>query len=127
VPDEPLQAESAKAGTAPPLTYRDPKEDLRPARGHELAGAAVVTALIWVGAVAGLLFLAFAMDYRGEGTPSGIAGTVTALVSGALLLGATVILSLRWHGRPDQRHLSVGIWIGIGIACLVEGVCFVRL
>jgi peptidoglycan/LPS O-acetylase OafA/YrhL len=109
------------------LAYRDWRDDQPRSRQTEIFAFAVMTALVWIGAVAGLLFFAFTMDYRGVSGPSGTLGISIAVACWATLFGMMVLLTLRWRRRPERRYLVTGIWIGFGLACLVEGICFLRL
>jgi hypothetical protein len=110
----------------PALAYRDWRDDRPASRLTELFAAAAVTALVWIGAVAALLYLAFTMDYRGYNAPSGTLGISIACACWAALLALMVLLTVRWRRRPERPHLAAGMWIGFGLACLVEGICFLR-
>lgn len=88
---------------------------------------AIVTALIWVAAVAALLFVAFTMDYRGPAAPSETTGISIAVGGWLALFAAMVYFSARWRRPPARPHYLAGMWIGFGIACLIEGICFVGM
>jgi hypothetical protein len=88
---------------------------------------ATITALCFVAAVPLLFYFAFAMDYRGAGVPQGKIGSFIAITCGGALVASAIILAVRWQRVPDRRHRAMGIWIGIGITCLVEGLCFASM
>ena len=117
-PDEPAR---------PALAYRDWRDDRPRRRELQVLGYAAVTALLWIGAVAAMLFFAFSIDYRGPFTPSGTLGLSIACVVWAVMIGSMSLLTVRWYRRPDRRHHAAGMWLGTGIASLVEGICFLRL
>src|SRR5690242_4215182 len=103
--------------------YRNPLDDRPDSRLREMLAAAAITAMTWIAAVFVLIYFAFAMDYRGMG-PSGVMGGYIALACGVALFAAMAFIAIRWHRQPAMRHRAIGIWIGAGIACLIEGICF---
>ena len=127
MPDDQPDTDPPQQPGAPRLAYRNPEDDRPASRTSELVSCAAMTALTWLGAVMGLLYLAFTIDYRGALAPSGTLGISMAFVGWGIMLATMVVLSLRWRHRPERRHLVLGIWIGFGIACLAQGICYVAV
>jgi hypothetical protein len=109
------------------IPYRNPQDDRPTSPLQVVAAFATITALCFIAAVALLIYFAFAMDYRGEGVPQGRIGSFIAITIGGTLLATALIIGIRWQSRADRRHRAMGIWIGIGITCLVEGLCFASM
>lgn len=107
------------------LPYRDGREDRwdEDMRTQAIAYA-LITGIGGVIGVAVLLFAAFPMDYRGSNQPSGMAGSIVALTLITCALLGLVVLAIRWQKSYERRGAAIGIWIGLGIAALVEGICF---
>jgi hypothetical protein len=113
-----------------PLEYRAPKDDRadRPA-AETLAWQGIAGALVTALLLAGLVFANILMAYAlNAGGPS--KGTLiwTLVISeGLLVVAALAWLSVRAYRDPRRRGWAFGIWIGAGLAILVEGICFGRL
>ena len=115
--------EQGDGSTDARLAYRNPLDDRPDSRVREAVAAATVTAIIWIAAIFVLIYFAFTMDYRGT-APSGVMGGYIALACGAALFAMMVFVAIRWHRQPALRHRAIGVWIGAGVACLIEGLCF---
>src|SRR5215213_1534143 len=101
----------------PPLQYASPREDqLSAARMvlQAVVGCSLTCGLIMGGVVFGLLFA-----YASNGS---VLYTTLAILVGALLFGAIVAIGVRAHRHPKRRGWAMGIWIGIGLAALLEGI-----
>jgi hypothetical protein len=81
-------------------------------------------AFLLVASVAIAIIAAFAMDYHGAGQQRGQAGSVIAGTVMVLLLGGLILFAICWRRSPATRSRSIGIWMGIGFAGLIEGICF---
>jgi hypothetical protein len=44
--------------------------------------------------------------------------------AGIVVLATMTFLSVRLYRSPLRRGCAIGMWIGAGIACLIEGGCF---
>jgi zinc transporter ZupT len=111
--------EPAEQSPSPPLEYASPREpELRAGRMalQAIVGCSLTCGLLMGGVFFGLLF-AFA---SGGSTPYAI----LAIAIGAMLLGAVIALGVQAHRNPKRRGWAMGIWIGIGLAALLEGLCF---
>ena len=94
----------------PTLGYRAAAADRGGRSVAQIVGAALLTVLV----VAGVIFAAAVT-----------VSSMRAMIGvGALLVVLLIALAL-WLGRsPARRSLAMGIWIGLGVALLVEGVCW---
>lgn len=115
----------------PTLDYRP--THYRPLRPEAVIGYAFLTALLIVGGVALAIFVLFAMNYKGEvkWTPAE-ARAARISVACAVVLGVIAFVGLNWiayrcYRRPSRRAIALGIWIGIGVAALIEGACFASM
>jgi hypothetical protein len=80
-------------------------------------GVAFLTTSILVGGIFGWLFLMFSYS----NSEHNAAATVLVAIAA---LGIITWLSIRWYRAPLHRGLAVGLWIGVGLAALIEGTCF---
>ena len=109
-----------------PLSYLNHRDDF-PLEGklaRQMSAVAVLTMLLVIGAVAMFVFMVYVIDYRGWNTPPGTAGRKTVIVVGSVLLITLLVLSRLYYRDPAWRGWAYGIWIGLGTALLVEGICF---
>ncbi len=98
-----------------PLDYASPE----PAK----LGGAILAACLTVLLVIFSVFLGFAFTQDTRNTARGIVVPypyAVWLVELALLLA----LSLYLYRAPARRRFALGIWIGLGVALLLEGICF---
>ena len=105
------------------LNYRAPRDETDRQLSQTI-GFALLTAILTVAVVAGLMFFAFSMDYNGFNAPSGIAGSIIAGSVGLALLAGLLLISRRLYQKPETRGMAVGIFVGLGIAAMIEGACF---
>lgn len=114
----------------PTLDYRP--TEYRVTRPEAVVGYAFATALFIVGGVALTIFVLFAMNYKGEVQWTPAEARAARISTGcAVALGVVSFVGLNWiayrcYRRPDRRAIALGIWIGIGVAALIEGACFSR-
>ena len=89
-----------------PLEYRDPRDDLPPNgyAGQMVAGA-FLSAVLLVGSIVVLTWIAFAMDYQGENQKSGVAGTTTSCC-----IGITLLTALLWIAVTLLAVLEAAWW-----------------
>ena len=103
----------------PSLEYASPTEpQLSAARmvTQAAVGCSLTCGLIMGSVLFGMLF-AYA-----SGGP--VSAAMVAVGMGVLLLGVIVAVSVRAYRNPLRRGWAMGIWIGIGLAALLEGLCF---
>ena len=50
--------------------------------------------------------------------------TMLGILIGVALLGSTIALAVGTARNPMRRGWAMGIWLGIGMAALLEGLCF---
>jgi hypothetical protein len=80
-----------------------------------IVGCALTCGLLMGAVLFGVLFVA----------TSGSEGVAAlAILLGVVLLGSTVTLDVGTGRNPMRRGWAMGIWIGIGLAALLEGLCF---
>ena len=105
------------------LDYNSP-DAARPAR---IIGQAMGTAIVTVLAVVGFVFGSIiAIGFVSVATDSGgKVGLALAIVLALTALALIVFLSRRWHTDPAARGRAIGLWIGLGVALLIEGTCFI--
>jgi hypothetical protein len=113
-----------------PLEYRSPKDDRAdsPAAATlawQAVAGAIVTALVLVGLVFGSFLLLYWLS-ASEPPRDTLAWTLL-VVEGLVIFGALAWISARAYRNPRRRGWAFGIWIGVGLAILVEGICFGRL
>jgi hypothetical protein len=106
-----------------PLDYSPPDASQAKRIIWQAVGTSILTAIA-------IIALAFA-DILGlfigtNGSDHG--GRIAVWMTIALALGVIGVigfLSRRWYQRPSLRGRAIGLWIGLGIAVLVEGSCFI--
>jgi hypothetical protein len=103
----------------PPLQYASPREDQL--SGGRMALQAVLGCTLTCGLLMGAVFFGILFGITGRG--STMFATI-AVVAGIALLAGFVALAIRFRRQPLRRGLSMGIWLGIGLAALLEGICF---
>jgi hypothetical protein len=94
------------------LAYRAPGQDVRPVRSGVVATVAVGVGGTLFGAVPASLIVAYGSQWEW-----------LVLAAPALLLvfiAAAVVL----HWRRIGRSVVLGIWLGIGLALLGQGLCW---
>jgi hypothetical protein len=111
----PDQENSGPAQNAPvPLEYRAPQDEPRPPHviAHAIVGS-ILTAIVLVVAVFATILACYA-------TQSGAIGIVVCAVGVAALIWLSLVL----FRNPRSRGWALGLWIGVGLAMLIEGACF---
>jgi hypothetical protein len=97
----------------PPLDYRAREADQIEVSVRQAAGGCVLACAI--------LFAAFlvgiAMAARGA-----IGAPVLLVAIAAIVVVGLAVQSQR---NPARRGLAIGIWIGLGVALLIDGICFI--
>jgi 4-amino-4-deoxy-L-arabinose transferase-like glycosyltransferase len=87
-------------------------------RSRRLVGQAIAGAILtcggWMLAVFFLILLAVSAR-----------SAAVSIVMGAGLLLATVIGATKATRNPARQGWGIGIWIGLGLAILIEGTCFI--
>src|SRR4051794_18236464 len=115
-PDEPPTTSPSNVPPRPApaavLAYRVPAEDVKPVRASVITPVAVIVGMMLFGSVP--LSLAFA--YGSQWT--WLVFTIPALLLGFII--AAVLL----HRRGTSKSLVLGIWLGIGLALLGQGLCW---
>jgi hypothetical protein len=79
---------------------------------------AIFGCAITCGTLMGSAFALILFGYANMG------GVVLVLIGCAILLAMAIGIALRARRNPRRRGWAMGIWIGIGLACLLEGLCF---
>src|SRR4051812_36586030 len=103
----------------PKLDYSPPD----PAQARSFLSQAVIAA-IWTAAllvtvIAAWLFVMYPLEVGGEYQN---AFAIILTVGVALgLLALLTWLSVHWYRVPRRRGVIVGLWIGVGLAALIEG------
>jgi hypothetical protein len=118
---------------APPLCYMPPKQDeavLTRERHFRFAGAVLSTLSVF-----GLVFVFIVSNIPHPGPPApggtslGPPSSRGTTIAGPAMCAAVVVAVLggiawyHWHAHRS-RAFAVGILIGVGVAALIEGVCF---
>ena len=107
----------------PPLDYRNPADE---ADERRIVTQAVAGALLSCLALLGAVFVGILAMVARSTEYDPISWLILIGVVGGTLVGL-VAASVRMLRLPRQRGWSIGIWIGIGLAGLVEGACFTFL
>ena len=107
------------------LEYRAGMEDQKMFHPSTVILVAFCVMLFLIAMVFVLILFAVSMDYKGWDRPAGKAGQIIALSAGATILGLLMFHAVRCQRRIEKRARATGIWIGIALAALIEGVCFV--
>jgi hypothetical protein len=106
--------ENPESQRAPMLDYRAARSDRASSLSAvQVVSTAVLTVVVVVASIA-LGILALIMDFGMLGATL-IGGPVVGVLVGAILL---------WNRSTHWRGMAVGLWIGLGVAALIEGVCF---
>ena len=75
---------------------------------------AILTCIVTVAVVFLLILLAF-----------GVRSSVISIVAGVAYLLGLAHISFRSYTNPSSRGWGMGMWIGAGLAMLIEGTCFI--
>jgi hypothetical protein len=120
-PDLPPQPPAARRPEpqTPPLEYASPREEQLGA--GRMVFQAVQGCAITCGAIMGAVF--FGLLYGITGSGSTMYATI-AIAAGIALVAGAVTLAVRVRRHPKRRGWAMGIWFGIGLAGLLEGICF---
>src|SRR4051794_26104934 len=112
-------ASERRAQPALPLEYRSAVADRRDrvSSAGPLVGGALMSLVAGPAAVA----LGILLSIHQSSAPF---WWVVGLTAGFLNLIAIVTYR---SDSPRQRSLATGIWVGLGLAVLIEGVCFISL
>ena len=97
-----------------PLDYFPPRDEIRDRRfvAHAIVGS-ILTAILLVAGVFGTIILCLATN------------SSSVWIAPCLLgVGLLILLSIVLYRNPKRRGWAVGLWIGVGIAMLIEGACF---
>lgn len=105
----------------PPLDYEHPRP--APNLVAQCILSTMLTAVLLVGGIFLWLLFAFSMSYRQAEYRGRVVEILTAVVGIGALVGLNV-LAYRAYRNPRRRGVGLGIWIGLGVALLVEGACF---
>jgi len=106
-------------GRPPKLDYVTPVTTRGEVSTAQVVGGAVLSVLaVLVGAPMGLAI--------GAGARAPL-GPVLGWVFVAAVLGGLHVIALWARRHPARRGLAQGLWIGMGIGVLLEGVCFLAL
>ena len=104
----------------PQLDYRNPDDESSAVAILTQAGlGCMLTCGLVVGTVFGVLMLMAARS-----TEYDPVSWLIAFVIGGGVLGGLVTLAIRAHRNPARRGWAIGIWLGLGIGCLIMGLCF---
>jgi len=101
------------------LNYVTPETTRREfSRGQLVGGAVLSVAVVGLTVPAGLLFGYALNEFHGA-------------VVGWLLIGAVVVglhlAAVFARRNPRRQALAQGLWLGLGIAVLLEGLCFLAI
>lgn len=101
-------------GQPPVLPYRPAAEDRR-----EGTHQTVIAALLTFALVASTVALALIVS----------SNAVSAWWLAAILIEIFALMALAvWlRTRPGRRRWAAGVWIGLGLACLIEGACYAMI
>ena len=108
----------------PPIDYAVPSGPSTNRMVGQCVAGAVGTGLLVNGAILLVMFAAFV---QGEGGGSTAWFPFVATGGGLGLLALLNYVAYRAHRNPARRGYAFGIWIGLGISLLIEGVCFSRV
>src|SRR5207253_25840 len=95
----------------PPLDYFPLRDEVRDRRmvAHAIVGS-ILTAILLVAGVVGTILLCMATD-------SDSIWIIPCLGALALFIWLSVVL----YRNPRRRGWAIGLWIGVGLAMLIEG------
>jgi hypothetical protein len=110
---DPIAKPENQAHPAPTLDYRNPRRD-RPevSKGQIILGAVISLVLVMGSVFAGVLSMI------GSGGNTMLIALVGCTVVG---LNVWAVIAMR---SVNQKGLAIGLWIGFGVAVLLEGLCF---
>ena len=104
-----------------------PRPGYRTPRDEEGGGRLVIQALagcvLTCGLVVGTVIAVLLMMAARSTEYDRVSWMIGLTICGGVL-GALILLSIWARRRPAQRGWAMGIWIGLGVACLIEGLCF---
>ena len=103
----------------PTLDYRSPADD----GFADYFGQAIVAAGLTILAVVGIVFIFILATLSLHGEQAAVS-TPIALGGGLAALGLSNWFAYRSYRNPRRRGIGLGIWIGLGVGLLIEGVCF---
>jgi len=101
------------AGADRRLDYRDGAADRKPVRKAQVVGGIVVSVVIILGAV----FIGILASFGAHRNEPAL------YVIGSAVVGCNVAAFFAYRSARC-RWLGVGLWIGFGVAALIEGACF---
>jgi hypothetical protein len=104
----------------PPLDYRNP-DDESPA--VMLISQAGLGCLLSCGLVVGTVIAVLWMMAARSTEYDSVSWLMAWLVGGGVLAGL-ITLAIRAHRTTARRGWAIGIWLGLGIGCLIMGLCF---
>jgi hypothetical protein len=110
------------AGQSPPpspLEYASPQEGQL--SGARMAFQAVLSCALTCGLLMGTVFFGLLFGLAGR---NGATYATLAIVAGIGILAGFVAIAIAFQRQPRRRGLALGIWLGIGMAALLEGLCF---
>jgi hypothetical protein len=97
------------------LEYRDGAADREPVNAGQVIGGVVVAfAMVTAAIVVGIML---SLEPRKSGS------VPFFVVVGAAVLACNVWAFLAYR-KPASRWRGIGLWIGFGVAVLIEGACF---
>jgi hypothetical protein len=106
-------------GRPPKLDYVTPATTRGEVSAARVVGGAILSILVIGVAVP----IGFGIESAAR-PPFGV--VLECLFVGAVLAGLH-LMALWARRRPTRRGLAQGVWIGMGIAVLLEGVCFLMI
>ena len=104
----------ADADRPTPLEYRDPKLDA--SNASDVSAGPIALGLFGFGTIFWLSMFAALEQGASEGRP-----LFFLIPAGTVLVCLALVLYLKRRGSPEY---SAGLLIGIGLAILLEGMCF---
>jgi hypothetical protein len=105
----------------PKLDYVSPATSRPEISTQQVVGGCLLSVLAIGVTVPAVLVGGYAYAPRAQS-----AGAVAWLLIGAVIAGIGVI-AWSMHRSPRWRGLGQGLWIGLGVAILLEGLCFLTL
>ncbi len=116
----------------PKLEYRKPIDELRVSQPEVVVGYAFATSAFIVAAIAVTCFAIFTRSYNGSQTSPADVRQADIMAGIAIGVGVASLIAMNWlalrlYRNPHRRAIALGIWIGQGVALLIEGACFASL